>query len=298
MEQELNKTPFNLNYENAGEIKAFLTSLNIAPQKRFGQNFLINKNVKDKIINSLDLKSGEEVFEVGPGLGAMTNLLLQKENIDVKVFEIDRAFINILKNFFEDNPHFSIVEGDVLKTWLDQKPATKPLKILGNLPYNISIAIVQLFILTKFDKAVILVQKEMGERMMSKISSKSYSSFSVFCQNNFTMKNIGILKGGSFYPMPKVDSMLVEIYPKEKIEPSLQNLLDKLAKNAFANRRKTLKNNFTTAIANNLNYLKLDYTEFYELMQQAKIDDTKRAEEITAEKYLHLAMLVKNKISL
>jgi 16S rRNA (adenine1518-N6/adenine1519-N6)-dimethyltransferase len=171
-------------YDSPSALKAILDSRSMAMQKKFGQNFLINSNARTKLAESLDLQEGMKVWEVGPGLGALTTEIL-KRKANLTTFEIDRGFVSFLQEeiqpLYKDT--FEIVSGDVLKTWKDYYAKNgKPDRFFGNLPYNVAAAIVADMIENelRFDKAVITVQKEVALRMAAKPGSDDYSSFSVF----------------------------------------------------------------------------------------------------------------------
>jgi 16S rRNA (adenine1518-N6/adenine1519-N6)-dimethyltransferase len=133
-------------YNSPAELKTILDANGFSMQKKFGQNFLINQKAREKLIESLEVQPDTTVWEIGPGLGAMTSGLLEK-GADVTVFEIDRGFVNLISQFFEPytkQNKFRIVEGDVLKTWYNQtqKGTVLPMRFFGNLPYNIAATLV------------------------------------------------------------------------------------------------------------------------------------------------------------
>ena len=128
------------NYDSPAELKSLLETLGFAMQKKFGQNFLIDKKTRENLISFLTLDKGTRVWEVGPGLGAMTYLLLEK-GVHLTAFEIDKGFISLLKKIFLENSkqNFTLIEGDVQKNWLPYLiEHGKPNVFFGNLPYNIA----------------------------------------------------------------------------------------------------------------------------------------------------------------
>ena len=177
MEYKLNKLP---DYNSPTELKNILEENGFSMQKKFGQNFLINQAARAKLIDALDINENTSVWEVGPGLGAMTSGLLKKGS-DVTVFEIDRGFISLISRFFDDyskSGKFKIVEGDVLKTWYSQteKGTKLPDRFFGNLPYNIAASIIADTIEKgiRFERCVFTVQKEVAVRMAAKPGSEDY----------------------------------------------------------------------------------------------------------------------------
>lgn len=271
-----------IDYDSPHALQQVFHALNIAPRKFFGQNFLINRGVREKIVHTLNLNPEDTLWEIGPGLGAMTAMVMNKVR-HLTVFEVDYAYQQILQNFFGQYAGFSLVPGDVLKTFKEQK-ITVPVKILGNLPYNIAAAIIREFLFQPIDIAVLMVQKELAQRMMSGISQKSYSSFSVWAQCHFTLHNHGIVKSHSFYPAPHVDSVIISLKPLAHMTPQKTAVLDAILRAAFGSRRKTLKNNFIQAAGTRLQHIPLPLLE--QACIQAGINLQKRAEEYAPQAYL------------
>ena len=274
-----------LDYDSPAALQNFFKALNISPRKFLGQNFLINGGVREKIISLLNLQKEDELWEIGPGLGAMTALAIDKVD-HLCAFEIDYAYQQILENFFGQYPAFQLIRGDVLKTFPEHK-THKTIKILGNLPYNIASAVIQEFITQPFEIAVLLVQKELAHRMMAQPREKNYSSFSVWCQCHFEMKTHGIVRPNSFYPAPRVDSMIISLRLKNTMTQQLTAMLNSLLRSAFAGRRKTLRNNFVRAQEGRLRHISQDI--FLQACAHAGIDLNKRAEEYEPHVYLNCA---------
>lgn len=274
-----------LDYDSPAALQDFLKTLNISPRKFLGQNFLINRGVREKIIALLDLEKDDELWEIGAGLGAMTALAVGK-TASLRVFEIDYAYQRILENFFGEHPSFSLVAGDVLKTFKMQK-TDKAVKILGNLPYNIASAVIQDFPLQPFKTAVLLVQKELGSRMTAMPRAKNYSSFSVWSQCRFQIKSHGIVRPHSFYPVPRVDSVIISLRPANQMPEKFSAILENLVRSAFAGRRKTLRNNFERAKENRLKHIPQD--KLFDACRHAGMDLQKRAEEYAPDIYLKCA---------
>lgn len=274
-----------LNYDSAAALRALLEALGLGARKRWGQNFLINRGAREKIVRALEIAGSEEVWEIGPGLGAMTALLLDKARL-VRVFEIDPAFQTILEKFFGNLPQFSLVKGDVLKTWQDQSPQEASIKVLGNLPYNIAGAILQRLMRQPITLAAITVQKEMAQRMAARPKSKEYASFSVWCQLRFNLQLLGDLKPASFYPQPRVDSSIVRLQPKTATDAAVLTLAENLAKQAFASRRKTLRNNLHAPSGS---LQRFSGEELLAAFQQSGAPPSMRAEELEPPVFLQAA---------
>ena len=221
-------------------------------QKKFGQNFLTSPDAREKIIALLELVPGEAVWEVGPGLGAMTSGLLAA-GADVTAFELDRGFISLLEGYFADevgNASFRIVAGDVLKNWkreLDScGKAADGIKLFGNLPYNIAATFIADTITSgvRFARCAFTVQREVADRMRARPGSRDNSSFSVLCQWLYDVKACVDLAPGCFWPRPNVASQAVLFTPrKTPVSVRDSRTFVKLVHALFAQRRKTLFNN-------------------------------------------------------
>lgn len=278
-------------YNSAAELKGVLEANGFSMQKKFGQNFLINQQARNKLIDALDVSEGTKVWEVGPGLGAMTSGLLEK-GADLTVFEIDRGFISLISQYFESYSQkgsFRIVEGDVLKNWYGQtKEGTElPERFFGNLPYNIAASIVADTIEAgiRFEKCVFTVQKEVAVRMAAKPGDADYSSLSVLCNWAYDVKNLIDLSGSNFWPKPNVDSRAV-IFTKKEDFPCCQNpkLFIKMQRALFSSRRKTVRNNLQGFLNNNEKTMLC--------LEKAGIDPMLRAEVLTIEEMLKLSDVI------
>lgn len=273
-------------YNSAKNLKEILDQNGFSMQKKFGQNFLINPDARKKLIDCLDINKNTKVWEIGPGLGAMTSEILER-GADLTVFEIDRGFISLISEFFKpysEKNKFRIIEGDVLKNWKKELEKGKPDRLFGNLPYNIAATIIADTIENniRFDKCVFTVQKEVAQRMCAKTGSEDYSSFSVLCNWAYDIKPVLDLNGNNFWPKPNVDSRAVIMTPKENFpcckEPEH---FCKLQRALFSSRRKNVRNNLTGFIKNNDKAL--------EYLKKAQIDPTLRAEVLSLEQILHLS---------
>ena len=278
-------------YNSPSEIKNFLESNGLAMQKKFGQNFLINENARKRIIDALDITENSSVWEVGPGLGCMTEEILLR-GASLTAFEIDRGFAECLKNFFDSYAEkFSLVEGDVLKTWKKERAAfsektgkENPDRFFGNLPYNIAATLIADTIenQVRFDKCVFTVQKEVAKTMTAKPGTEDYSSFSVLCSWAYDINNVIDLAGTNFWPKPNVDSRAV-LFTKKEGFPDCENpkLFCKMQRSLFSSRRKNVKNNLGIFLSS---AEKAEYA-----LDKAKIMPSLRAEVLTLEQMLVLS---------
>ena len=277
-------------YNSPAELKAVLDANGFSMQKKFGQNFLINEDARRRLVDALELTEGMKVWEVGPGLGAMTNTILER-GADLTVFEIDRGFASLISGFFEEYSNkgsFRIVEGDVMKTWKGQyKQAGQADRFFGNLPYNIAATIIADTIENnvRFDRCVFTVQKEVAQRMCAKPGSSDYSSFSALCQWAYDVKPLLDLAGGNFWPKPNVESRAV-VFTKKADFPCCKNpeLFIKMQRALFSSRRKTVRNNLSQFLKNN------DLA--VSCLKKAGIDIMKRAEVLTLPELLKLSDVI------
>ncbi len=205
-------------YDSPAQITTLLNQHGFAMSKKFGQNFLLSNDTRARIVESLSLKQGEQVWEVGPGIGNITTLLLENV-VEVTAFEIDRGFISILKEeAFKDVPNFSLIEGDFLKTWekVVQKKG-KPDCICGNLPYNVGSIIIARMLEQQIlpSRMLFTLQKEVVDRIVGSADTKNWSTLSILSQVDYEVKQLFTIKAGSFYPPPNV-------HPGKQLQSSQQ----------------------------------------------------------------------------
>jgi 16S rRNA (adenine1518-N6/adenine1519-N6)-dimethyltransferase len=227
-------------YNSGPALRAYLERRGLSVLKRYGQNFLINPRVRKALIDALELNGGDGVWEIGPGLGAMTLPLLDGGAV-VRAFEIDGGVSALLEQLFAGRP-FTLVRGDVLKTW-ESRGDESPY-LLGNLPYSIAAPLMGSFIEGGrfFRRMVITVQKELAQRMAASPGSKDYASLSVLLSSAYTVRKLMTLKGASFYPAPHVESASLQLTLRPGI-PRYGALFFPLVRSLFEFRRKTAANN-------------------------------------------------------
>ena len=233
-----------VNYNSKPELRAFLEERGLGMRKKYGQNFLINPAARSALLDALQSAHGSRVWEIGPGLGAMTAGLLER-GAHVTAFEIDPAFAGIMRESFGQDSSFRLIEGDVFKTWpvhAETAPADE-LFLLGNLPYNIAAALLADFIEKGrfFKRIVVTVQREVALRMCASQGSKDYSSFSLLCSSAYKVTPLSVIKASSFYPAPRVDSQGVRMDLLSD-RGKLPALFYPLVRSLFSSRRKTIRN--------------------------------------------------------
>ena len=248
------------------------------PRKRFGQNFLTDQTVLDDIIGLIAPQAGDAMVEIGPGLAAMTRLLLQTLK-HLHVVEIDRDLVAKLKKSFKPE-QITIHQGDALEFDFRHIPleAGQKLRVVGNLPYNISSPL--LFHLTQFAPMVqdqhFMLQKEVVERMVAEPGSKVYGRLSVMLQWRYRMGLMMVVPPTAFDPPPKVESAIVRMVPIEQPLACEQTKLELVVTTAFSQRRKVLRNCLGSLFSEN------------DLID-AGIDPQARAETVSLEHFVGLA---------
>ena len=213
-------------------------------RKRFGQNFLQDDSIIDRIVNSINAKKGDNLLEIGPGLGAITKQLLQQTK-KINVIELDRDIIPKLKFNCDGLGELNLMQTDALKVDYSQFQEQGPLRIVGNLPYNISTPL--LFHLFKFLPHIkdmhFMLQKEVVQRIVAEPGTKAYGRLTVMTQAVCDAKLLFLVPPESFTPAPKVDSAIVYLAPRKvPLEISDPALFNSLVTDAFNQRRKTLRN--------------------------------------------------------
>ena len=238
-------------------------------RKRFGQNFLIDEQIVNRIVATISPKKNDNIVEIGPGKGALTFPLL--EHLDyLSVIEIDRDLISLLKSKKQEK--LIIYEADALR--FDYGVISNNLRIVGNLPYNISSPL--LFHLLSSKNQIIdmtfMLQKEVVDRIVAKHGSKTYGRISVMMQTFFKVESMFTVPKESFDPKPKIESAI--LYLKTRTNPLTENikLLEKIVKVSFSQRRKTLKNCLKSTLS----------------QDQTEIDLSQRAEMLNIESFITL----------
>jgi 16S rRNA (adenine1518-N6/adenine1519-N6)-dimethyltransferase len=213
------------------------------PKKRFGQNFLRDPSVVDKILAAARLEPDDRVLEIGPGLGVLTDRLLAT-GAEVTVMEVDRDLIAGLEARRE--PRLQIVAGDCLELYWPAILTRPPYKLVANLPYNISSQVLFKILDHRptFSRLVLMFQKEVGDRLCAGPGTAAYGILSVFCQLVFDIRRVTVVPPGAFFPAPKVHSVVLEFVPLEVPRVAVANpqLFRRVVKGAFGQRRKTLRN--------------------------------------------------------
>ena len=239
----------NYNPHSIYDIKKQLENKKLIPQKRFGQNFLIDNNITSKIVDLMDLKKNDLVLEIGGGLGGLTSKLLDTKAM-VLSFEIDIGFIKILKEEFSNYNNFILIEGDFLKnfktnSWKQYIKENSRVIISGNIPYNITKEIFDCLFSSdfQFDIYCFTIQSEIVDRLFALPKTKEYSYISILSRFNRVLKYKFNIDRNNFYPIPNVTSTVVIFEKKRLFELNNFELFVKISKSLFLNRRKKIHNN-------------------------------------------------------
>jgi len=255
------------------------------PRKRFGQNFLRDQHVLDRIVKAAELQEGDRILEIGPGAGALTTRLLET-GLPVLAVEIDKDLAATLQERTDKN--LDIVIGDVLRLdWADllRKP---PYKLIANLPYNISSQVLFRVLEHRqsFQRLVLMFQKEVGERMLAEENSREYGILSVLMQTWFQIDRVVKVPPQAFTPPPKVDSVVLCLEPltKPRIDLRDEERFRQLVRGAFAQRRKTLRNSL---LGSGWQPEQIDPA-----FVQADIDPRRRGETLTLAEFGRLANIL------
>ena len=231
-------------------VKQTLNENGFSPLKKFGQNFLIDENTVEKIANIVN-PDGRCIFEVGPGLGTLTERLLDKAEKMIAV-EIDQGFYRYLNETFEGKSKLTLVNGDILKTDIaglcQSQFGDVPVTVAANLPYYITSACIMAFLTAeiRLSRMVVMVQKEVAQRMCAEPGSRDYGLLSVIIDFFGDAKIGTMVSSGCFYPKPDVDSAVVVIEAAEAY-PMNPDIFIPFVKACFGMKRKTLVNNLIKA---------------------------------------------------
>ena len=216
-------------------------------RKRFGQHFLHDHHIVERILQAITLTSDDIVIEIGPGQGALTDGLVES-NARIIAIELDRDLMAVLHTRFARADNLTLINADALKVdYCQLTETTTKRRVVGNLPYNISTPL--LFHLLRFKDCIrdmcFMLQKEVVDRICAAPGGKDYGRLSVMMQYHFTVEKLFTVKPGAFQPPPKVDSAVLRMVPYQHPPVKLNNpeRLEALVGKAFGNRRKTLRNN-------------------------------------------------------
>ena len=265
------------------KIKEILEKENFNLKKKFGQNFIIDENIIDSIINKAEIDENTLVLEIGPGAGSLTYKLAKKAK-NVLGYEIDITLKEILKHNLQEFNNVDIIYEDFLKADVNKqikKYNFEKLYVVANLPYYITTPILIKLMEDQIavDKIVVMVQKEVGDRFKAKPNSKDYNSLSVYLNYYFNVKKILDVSRNVFIPKPNVDSIVVEFTKKERKNLKNEELFFKLVRDSFKQKRKNLRNNLKG----------YDLDKIEAVLKKYNFDLTVRAEQLDIDIFIDIA---------
>ena len=266
-------------YENS--LKEIIKEYNLKPKKKLGQNFLHDKNIISLIIAKADVEN-EDIIEIGPGPGILTESILKNKARSLLVIEKDDSFeanLKKIKSNYKSN--FDYLINDAIDFDF-KKLIKKKYKFVSNLPYNISVPFILKMIkireIIPWKEMILMVQKEVAERITADISTKNYGRLSIMVNLNNDVKKLLNVKPSSFIPQPKVDSTVIKISPKNNYININNEVFEKIVKVCFSQRRKKIKNNLDQLNINTISLLEL-----------SNIDPDVRAENIDIEGFIRIS---------
>jgi len=268
-------------------IRKELEEYGMVPRKGWGQHFLVDRNILNKVIRTAQVGEEDVVLEVGPGLGEMT-LALARQAKRVIAIEIDPKLVEILKQKMATTPNAEVVKGDILKVDFNQffDRVGQKMKVVANLPYQISTPLLFRFIESRkiFSGLTLMVQKEVAERMVASPGGKEYGPLSVFTQLVSNLTLCFFVKPSAFLPPPKVDSAVIHVAWKERplVELEDEEWFKRVARGCLGYRRKTLIN----ALKHSGLFLPQDLERE---MEAIGIDPRRRPGTLTIEEFVRLA---------
>ena len=267
------------NYENS--LREIIKEYNLKPKKKLGQNFLHDKNIISSIVNKANIED-EDIIEIGPGPGILAESILNNKARSLLAIEKDDSFeVNLKKIRSNYRDNFDYLINDVIDFDF-KKLAKKNYKFVSNLPYNISVPFILKMIrirkIIPWKEMILMVQKEVAERITAKINTKNYGRLSIMVNLNNDVKKLLTVKPSSFIPRPKVDSTVIKISPKNKDININTEIFENIVKTCFSQRRKKVKNNLDQLNINTISLLEL-----------SNIDPDIRAENIDIEGFIRIS---------
>ncbi len=275
------------------ETRKIMKKFNIVANKRYGQNFLIDDNILEEIVNSADITKDDLVIEIGPGLGNLTEYILSRAKYAILV-EIDLKMIKVLEDRFKDRKNYILINDDILKVNIDKLVeeikskndlSFRSVKVVANLPYYITTPII--FKLLEDENSIsditVMVQKEVAQRMVAKPKSKDFGILTLMVDYFSNANIIVLVPNSSFIPEPGVMSAVINLKKNRKYSVKNEKMFFELIHKAFAQRRKKMINSLSSTNFNNMTKQELE-----DLFKRCNLDFNTRAEELTIEEFIEL----------
>ncbi len=270
-------------------VRALLRRFGLRPRKRWGQHFLCDENVLLKVLEAAELRPDDRVFEIGPGLGVLTEAVAARvPEGELIAVEIDARLIPLLRERLSRFPHVKLVHGDALELdWTALFPPQIQAKALGNLPYGITAPLLEKFVRSRgrFERAVWMVQLEVAQKLTAPPGTRGASALGVFVQAFCDVERLFRVSRRSFWPPPEVDSAVVRLTPLSEPRFSApEGAFLRVVRAAFAHRRKTLLRALTLSPE-----LKLSKGQAETLLRRAGVEGSRRGETLTLDELDRLA---------
>ena len=267
---------------------AILKKYKISADKSLGQNFLVSDEVVEGIVESANINKEDIIIEIGPGLGVLTNLLLEKSD-DVIAVELDNRMVEIISDRFKEKTNLTVIHEDILKVDLKEllnnrkKSENSKVKVVANLPYYISTPIIMKLLEQNqiIDEIIVMVQKEVGQRLTAKTGTRVAGAITYAVEFYSDATAIINVPKESFVPSPKVESVVIKLKIKTKTQNVNKEMLFKIVKTAFSQRRKTLSNALVNGGIVEKNKLE-------EVLEKAELEKNVRGENLTLEDFIKL----------
>ncbi len=271
------------------DTKRIIRENNFHIKKKFGQNFLTDKKILDKIVSSANIDGSIGVIEIGPGLGVLTAKLCERAKY-VLAYEIDSELIPILNENLSEYENKTILNIDILEADVERDikmylSDCSKIYVVANLPYYITTPILlQLLQTTKVDKYVVMMQLEVADRLCGSVKTKDYNSLSITIQYQANVKRLFKVPRTVFNPMPNVDSAVIEIdvFKERDHKPQNESFFFDVVRSSFSQRRKTLINNL-------MNRFGPEREKFTEILSSLNISPTARSEELSVDNFIDLS---------
>lgn len=278
------------------ETKSIMKKYNIRANKSLGQNFLINSEVVENIINSSEITKEDMVIEIGPGLGTLTKYLLERAG-KVLCIELDSKMVKILNDRFSIYDNFEIINADVLKINLNEiinenkkQEKIKKVKVVANLPYYITTPIIMKLLEEKLDieSITVMIQKEVADRLIETPGGKNTGAITYTVYYYCDSEKIMEVPNSSFIPEPEVTSKVIKMNLRDKPAVEIKNpqIMFRIIKSAFMQRRKTLLN----ALTNTKVFINKD--EGLKILKKLNLSENVRAEELSIQDFANIAKII------
>lgn len=276
------------------ETKSILNKYGLKANKRFGQNFLVDDNILNNIVEVSNIKQNELIIEIGPGLGNLTNYILSNATYSLLI-EVDNNMIKVINDRFKDYDNYTLISQDILKVNIDEeilkieeknKIKFTNVKVVANLPYYITTPIIFKLLQDskRISEVIVMVQKEVAQRMVAQSNTKDYGILTLMVQYLSDASIAFLVPKESFIPAPNVTSAIIVLKKNKKYKVKNEEVFIKLVHCAFAQRRKTMINSLFSTKFNNFTK-----GELIELFNKLGIDGNVRAEQLEIEDFITIS---------